>query len=187
MSARSEARAAGVTVYFTGRPCPRGHLAMRYASNGTCADCTKAQTKDQVEAGYFKGHYAANAQRMLRVQRDYYQANRAQGIARARVWQERNPERVSQYKRKNKHMRRAAVGVFQQSDVQALLRIQRGECAGCHSRLDNFHLDHIIPLSRGGTNWCGNLQLLCPHCNLTKSDLLPIAWRCRINSQMLAA
>jgi hypothetical protein len=37
-----------------------------------------------------------------------------------------------------------------------------------HDRYPN--LDHVIPLSRGGTHTCDNLQCLCRACNLQKSD-----------------
>lgn len=32
------------------------------------------------------------------------------------------------------------------------------------------HIDHVIPLSRGGNNEESNLQLLCAACNLKKAD-----------------
>ncbi len=33
-----------------------------------------------------------------------------------------------------------------------------------------FHIDHIIPVSKGGTTEESNLQTLCSHCNLSKSN-----------------
>lgn len=35
---------------------------------------------------------------------------------------------------------------------------------------DNFHADHIVPHSAGGKTIVSNGQLLCPSCNLKKSD-----------------
>ena len=34
-------------------------------------------------------------------------------------------------------------------------------------------IDHIIPVSRGGTSQATNLQLLCYKCNFKKDDKLP--------------
>ena len=36
-----------------------------------------------------------------------------------------------------------------------------------------LHVDHIIPVSKGGTSDMGNLQTLCQDCNLGKSNRLP--------------
>jgi len=33
-----------------------------------------------------------------------------------------------------------------------------------------FHIEHVIPSSRGGTDGLANLALVCPGCNLRKSD-----------------
>ena len=42
-------------------------------------------------------------------------------------------------------------------------------CLVCHST-DELTIDHDIPLSRGGTNDDGNLQLLCGPCNSRKGS-----------------
>jgi 5-methylcytosine-specific restriction endonuclease McrA len=50
-----------------------------------------------------------------------------------------------------------------------IIRAQRYRCPYCHSLVHrDFHLDHIKPLSRGGSNSPGNIQFTCPRCNLTK-------------------
>ena len=36
---RKEAIAAGLTKYFTGKPCKHGHIADRYTTTGTCSEC----------------------------------------------------------------------------------------------------------------------------------------------------
>lgn len=38
---RAEAKAAGLTRYFTGKPCKNGHLSARVASNAQCLECAR--------------------------------------------------------------------------------------------------------------------------------------------------
>ena len=44
-----------------------------------------------------------------------------------------------------------------------------GQCVKCNSNQD-LEYDHIIPLSKGGSNRYRNLQILCLKCNRSKSD-----------------
>ncbi len=47
-------------------------------------------------------------------------------------------------------------------------------CEYCHMHQDlqgaTFHVEHIVPTSRGGTSELDNLAWCCPSCNLSKSD-----------------
>jgi CRISPR/Cas system Type II protein with McrA/HNH and RuvC-like nuclease domain len=47
---------------------------------------------------------------------------------------------------------------------------QKGRCSYCGRihRTDYLEVDHKYPLSRGGGNEVGNLQLLCTPCNMRK-------------------
>jgi len=41
---RAEAKAKGLPRYFTGKPCPRGHVTERITANGTCRICSNAMS-----------------------------------------------------------------------------------------------------------------------------------------------
>jgi HNH endonuclease len=48
-----------------------------------------------------------------------------------------------------------------------------GCCEFCYAQLrfspNSFHIEHHVPLSRGGANTLENLTLACPQCNLHKA------------------
>lgn len=71
-----------------------------------------------------------------------------------------------------------AGGTFTAKNITNMFENQNGECTGCLKSLIEFgyHVDHIMPISKGGSNWPDNLQLLCPECNLQKNAKLPEEW-----------
>ena len=56
--------------------------------------------------------------------------------------------------------------------ILALLDSQDRECAYCYQALEEYHVEHIIPLSFGGSNNAANIVLSCPKCNLTAGSLV---------------
>lgn len=46
------------------------------------------------------------------------------------------------------------------------------ECGAKKSEGATLHIDHIIPISKGGTDELDNLQTLCSDCNLNKSNII---------------
>jgi len=51
----------------------------------------------------------------------------------------------------------------------AVWRRDEGKCVKCGSN-KNLEFDHIIPVSKGGSNTERNIQILCEKCNREKSD-----------------
>ena len=61
---------------------------------------------------------------------------------------------------------------------RSLYFAQRGICALCRQRMPNedmsqLHIDHVIPVARGGADDVSNLQLTHAACNMTKGATMP--------------
>jgi hypothetical protein len=62
-----------------------------------------------------------------------------------------------------------AEGKHTGADIQRLYELQEERCAYCGITLHGeYHADHMMPVSRGGSNWPDNLALTCSDCNLSK-------------------
>lgn len=60
-------------------------------------------------------------------------------------------------------------GFYTWNDLKRLMGEQDGRCAYCGTGIvDEYHVEHKTPLSRGGDNSVDNIQLTCPTCNLRK-------------------
>lgn len=139
-----------------------------YASNkSTCKECIK---KRQL------AWYASNKER------NYFNGRRSKlaDPAKAREYQakHRNKSEVKERQKIHNANRRArernAQGEFTAKDICELMEKQNGCCNHCgHNIRHKYHIDHIVPLVNGGSNFPTNLQLLCPTCNTRKGSRPP--------------
>lgn len=88
-------------------------------------------------------------------------------------WALDNPEKyramVRSRRARRKARERGADGCFTMMDVVAIHENQKGLCFYCGVDLVNdYHVDHFVPLSMGGSNNPSNLRLSCPGCNALK-------------------
>jgi hypothetical protein len=106
----------------------------------------------------------------------------------ARVMMKQRRERNPHAKRIRDAARRAlhrdAAGQHSRLDVIRQWHRQNGCCFWCGQRTssqpserEKYHVDHITPISRGGSNWPRNLAVACPTCNARKYNLWPIEFK----------
>lgn len=141
----------------------------------------RARAKERARRRYFK--IISDPERYSRVagqQRAWRMKNRERVRTLQKKWRTENKDRWLEMKRGRSKKKRVKL-------FEHLWAIQAGLCVYCRCELsrggpDKAHLDHILPISRGGGNGRDNLQLLCPSCNIRKSDKLPDVFAKEIGS-----
>lgn len=108
--------------------------------------------------------------------------NRAYDNARCEAWVKSHPEHTKANTARRRARLRAAGGQITATDIAAQYDTQRATCHYCPSSIAHgrFHVDHYVPLAKGGSNEPSNMVLACPECNKAKKDLLPEAWSARL-------
>lgn len=106
--------------------------------------------------------------------RAYYAANKEKRNADAREWRKANPDKVRAHCRKRRARLAAAGGSHTIEDVNQILAAQKSRCAACSKSVrSKYEVDHIVPLSKGGSDHRRNLQILCGLCNRKKKNVDP--------------
>lgn len=188
---RRQAIALGLKHYFTGEPCKRGHVCERKTDCGGCVECKRLQVAANKE------RYAANTRAWKSLNRDrvaaqarvrraanpeikrardraFRFANRERMNAAQRARRAANPERTRAHYSLRRARKRNAPGTYTAADIAWLREAQKGKCFYCCRKLGkDYHVDHFIPLAKGGTNDRSNLRLAHPQCNLSKGAKLP--------------
>ena len=85
-------------------------------------------------------------------------------------WQARNPDKVKLQRHKRRVRSKATPGHCSPEQWRSRLAYYGYKCLYCSDR-NNLHIDHRVPLSRGGTNWPANLAPVCASCNRRKYNL----------------
>ena len=143
----------------------------------SCKECySEYYAKIREQKLIYKREYREkNKVKISEFRRKHYQQNKETGIQAATDWATANPDKRRVASSNRRARKRAAQGKYEFADVVSLLKSQHGKCAYCRLSINKeYHIDHIMPLSRNGGNDKYNIQLLCPTCNLQKRDKHPI-------------
>ena len=140
-----------------------------------CKECARAHDR---------AYYYADPSRRVAISQAYYWRNVEKCRARARSdhWENReaNIERMRKYREENphkhkelsarRHARKVGAPVVEKIDREYVWERDGGRCHICGKKIDrsiprNFHLDHLVPLSKGGNHTHDNLRAAHQTCN----------------------
>jgi 5-methylcytosine-specific restriction endonuclease McrA len=117
----------------------------------------------------------------------YREAHKETEKARYQNWKENNPQKYNAHRKRMKVNRRRVVLEYDKDiTIEVLYNRAAGICALCGGRCDyedyvfrgetfiagNHYpsIDHIVPISKGGSHTWDNVQLAHKQCNSIKSD-----------------
>ena len=92
--------------------------------------------------------------------------------ATQRRYMQRHPEKNLQWLSNRRARKLAAPGYATAEQIIARVEYYGRRCYMCGGPYE--HLDHVIPIARGGSNWPANLRPSCAPCNMRKHDRLYI-------------
>lgn len=93
-----------------------------------------------------------------------------------RLWKRANRLKVREQGLALRHKRASRPGTVGRKQIMQLFAMSDGLCAYCITKHEpgQMHVDHILPLSRGGTNYQDNCVMACAGCNLKKKANTPL-------------
>lgn len=167
-----------LSIRYRCKPC---HTAANKISREKHLEARRAQKRE---------YQRENREKMNRTSREWAEKNRPRVYAAIRKYRasgrslemerarrKANPEPARARVRTRRARLQGAEGTHTSEDVERLLQSQRHRCAACGGCVaSGYHVDHKVPVSRGGSNWPDNLQILCPRCNLSKGARTPEEW-----------
>lgn len=176
---RKDALAFEARHYFTGIACKRGHIAKRFACNGKCTEC-HVEVEQQ--------RRAADPEPSRAAARRYARKHPGLASKNGKEWRKANPDKKLEYGRrwlkahakehcerqKRRYSRSGAslrkLSEEEKSSIRAIYQEARRLSVETGIK---HHVDHIIPLIRGGEHLPYNLQILTAIDNIRKSDSIP--------------
>jgi 5-methylcytosine-specific restriction endonuclease McrA len=98
-----------------------------------------------------------------------------------RKWSKDNNHRRKSYDTKSRALRRVRESVAGVNDPYVLTLVSKWKresvfiCYYCSYQCfrTQLHIDHVIPISKGGKHTVANIAKACSHCNQSKRDKMP--------------
>jgi len=120
-----------------------------------------------LSARYRTAHLEKERERSTR---NYAENPRKARAATAR-WHAANPEKEREHKNNRRARKQNAEGYASAEQIIARCQLYGQLCYLCGNPAEA--VDHVIPLSAGGSNWPSNLRPICKRCNSVKGAKWP--------------
>lgn len=142
-----------------------------HQAKGLCKPCYMRHWREEHKeerAAYQRRWRQEHRKEALAYRRRHYQEHREEYIAYMLQWQRDNPDKVAARGARRKAQKRSLPYTLTPEEAEYLLEIGKVAYPG-----EKLHLDHIVPLSRGGGTTLANMHAIPASLNQSKYDALP--------------
>ena len=154
----AEKIAAGLKAWREANPEYAAVYRKAYRKANPKKIATAKKGWNEANPGYFAAYYKVNAEKLA---------------AYGKAYREANPEANRNTQLKRRALKRDN-GVFKVTPKE-IKRMLAQPCAYCQAPAE--HIDHVVPLSRGGRHSIGNLIGSCAPCNQSKAARFLTEWK----------
>lgn len=121
-----------------------------------------------------------NSERIKENSRRWASENKDRRREQVRKWRKENPEKNNQNTRRRHAREKGALGSHTAQEWEEKKADYGGLCAYC-GKPGKMTEDHVVPLSRGGSDYIENILPACLSCNSAKNDTPVDEWIKRRN------
>ena len=119
-----------------------------------------------------KRYYETHKDEIKAKEHKRFSENKERSALLHRIWRKSHKEYSAIWARRYRARKFSAEGSHSIKDVSLILKNQSYKCWWCGKSVKSkkYHVDHIIPLSKGGSDNAANLCIACPECNMSKGS-----------------
>lgn len=141
---------------YHGSECRNCKNTLRYVKGNSCIYCMSERVRSDSKKKYDAEYHKKNADKKIQTAKD---------------WVKNNPDKrkfiVFNYDSKRRAIKKDGDSFMK---VKLWAEKQKKICYWCNiDCTDNYHIDHYVPLAKGGLHTVDNLVISCAKCNMTKS------------------
>lgn len=166
---RLEAKTLGRKYYFTGKPCPKGHIDQRRVSNWNCIKCELEKNRER--GRYMLDWQRSNRDKIAKNTAKWRDENRERHRAYNRRWINENPDKANAATASRRARIREATPPW--ADIPAIKAFYRHAARLTRQRGTPYEVDHIIPLAGkmiSGLHVHNNLRVVPKAVNRSKGN-----------------